>query len=252
MSADWALLAGCPTGLDPQPGAAFDPARSGTCDVVGTPVVGTARGERDRMLAEVPCGGYDPVMTTTDHLPYTGDPDADRLLVTEPMALLIGFVLDQQVPLQKAFFGPHELKRRIGTVDARTIAAMDPERLDAVFRERPALHRFPGNMARRTQELAAVIAERYGGDAARVWTEAKDARDLHQRLLALPGIGPMKAGTLVAILGKRLGVAPSGWEAFAPRHMTLGDVDSQEALARYQAGKRAFKAAQRAAAGDKS
>jgi uncharacterized HhH-GPD family protein len=189
---------------------------------------------------------------TIDHLPYTGDAEADRLLVSDPMALLIGFVLDQQVPLQKAFSGPLELKRRIGTLDARTIATMNPERLDEVFRERPALHRFPGNMARRTQELAAVVAERYGGDAARIWTEATDAGDLNQRLLALPGIGPMKAGTLMAILGKRLGIAPAGWEALAPRHMTLGDVDSPEALARYQAGKRAFKAAQRGAAVEKN
>jgi uncharacterized HhH-GPD family protein len=185
-------------------------------------------------------------MTTTDQLPYTGDAESDRLLVSDPLALLIGFVLDQQVPLQKAFSGPLELSRRIGGLDARTIAAMEPDRLDAIFRERPALHRFPGNMARRTQELVTAIVERYDGDAARIWTEAKDGRDLHERLLALPGIGPMKAGTLVAILGKQLGVAPAGWEAFAPHHMTLGDVDSAEKLAMYQAGKRAWKAEQRA------
>ena len=123
---------------------------------------------------------------------------------------------------------------------------MEPERLDEVFRERPALHRFPGNMARRTQELAAAIVERHDGDAARIWTEATSARDLHERLLALPGIGPMKAVTLVAILGRQLGVAPAGWEEFAPDHMTLGDVDSAEKLATYQAGKRAWKAEQRA------
>jgi uncharacterized HhH-GPD family protein len=185
-------------------------------------------------------------MTTTDRLPFTGDDEADRLLVSDPLALLIGFVLDQQVPLQKAFSGPLELRRRIGPLDARTIASMEPDRLDEVFRERPALHRFPGNMARRTQELCAAIAERYDGDAARIWTEATDGRDLHERLLALPGIGPMKAGTLVAILGKQLGVAPAGWEAYAPGHMTLGDVDSAEKLASYQAGKRAMKAEQRA------
>jgi uncharacterized HhH-GPD family protein len=184
--------------------------------------------------------------TTTDSLHFTGDPEADRLLVEDPLALLIGFVLDQQVPLQKAFSGPLELRRRIGALDAAMIAAMDPDRLDAVFRERPALHRFPGNMARRTRELVTFIVERYGGDAGRVWTEARDGADLHARLLELPGIGPMKAGTLVAILGKRLGVAPAGWEAFAPKHMTLGDVDSAEALQTYQTGKRAFKAEQRA------
>jgi uncharacterized HhH-GPD family protein len=187
-------------------------------------------------------------MTTTELLPFTGDDEADRLLVSDPLALLIGFVLDQQVPLQKAFSGPLELRRRIGSLDARTIATMDPERLDEVFRERPALHRFPGNMARRTQELCAAIVDRYDGDAGRIWTEAADGRELHERLLALPGIGPMKAGTLVAILGKRLGVTPAGWEAFAPSHMTLGDVDTAERLATYQAGKRAKKAEMRAQA----
>jgi uncharacterized HhH-GPD family protein len=187
-----------------------------------------------------------PATPSTDRLPFTGDDEADRLLVSDPLALLIGFVLDQQVPLQKAFSGPLELRRRIGALDAATIAAMEPDRLDAAFRERPALHRFPGNMARRTQELCAAIAERYDGDARRVWADATDGKDLHERLLALPGIGPMKAGTLVAILGKQLKVAPSGWEAFAPKHMTLGDVDSREALATYQAGKRAYKAELRA------
>ena len=162
------------------------------------------------------------------------------------MALLVGFVLDQQVPLQKAFSGPLELRRRIGAIDARTIATMEPDRLDAAFRERPALHRFPGNMARRTRELAEYVVEHYDGDAGRIWGEASDGADLHARLLALPGIGPMKAGTLVAILGKQLGIAPAGWEAFAPMHMTLGDVDSAEKLATYQAGKRAYKAEQRA------
>jgi uncharacterized HhH-GPD family protein len=187
--------------------------------------------------------------STAELLPFTGDPAADRLLVEDPLALLIGFVLDQQVTLQKAFSGPLELSHRIGGLDARRIATMDPERLDAAFRERPALHRFPGNMARRTQELAAYVVERYDGDASRIWREAKDGADLNARLLDLPGFGPMKAGTLVAILGKRLHVAPPGWEAYAPDHMTLGDVDSAESLHRYQEGKRAKKAQQRAAAG---
>ena len=183
---------------------------------------------------------------TADRLPFTGDADADRLLVDDPLALFVGFVLDQQVPLQKAFSGPLELKRRLGRLDAEEIATMDADRLDAVFRERPALHRFPGNMAKRTQELCAAIVRDYGGDASRVWTEATDGKDLHDRLIGLPGIGPMKAGTLVAILGKQLGVRPSGWETYAPEHMTLGDVDSAESLAAYQAGKRAYKAEQRA------
>jgi uncharacterized HhH-GPD family protein len=182
-----------------------------------------------------------------DRLPYTGDEEADRLLAREPLALLIGFVLDQQVPVQKAFIGPLELKRRIGALDAAAIAAMPPDKLHEAFARRPALHRFPGNMARRTQELCATLADDYGGDAARVWTEATSGEDLERRLLGLPGIGDMKAKTLIAVLGKRFGVRPPGWEDVAPRHQTLGDVDSPEALAEYQAAKRARKAELRAA-----
>jgi uncharacterized HhH-GPD family protein len=181
-------------------------------------------------------------------LPFTGNDEADRLLEEEPLALLIGFELDQQVTLQKAFIGPYELRERIGTLDAGKIAAMDPALLDEAFRTRPALHRFPGNMAHRVQELCLVIVRDYGGDAGRVWREAKTGRDLEQRLLGLPGIGEMKAKTLIAILGKRFGVKPPGWEDVAPRHPTLGDVDSAATLAEYQAGKRAKKAAMRAAA----
>lgn len=188
--------------------------------------------------------------TPTDRLPFSGDAAADRLLVSDPLALLIGFVLDQQVPLQKAFSGPLELSRRIGGLDAGRIAAMEPEALDAVFRERPALHRFPGNMAKRTRQLAAYLVTRYDGDASRIWREAADGADLHARLLDLPGFGPMKAETLIAILGKRLGIAPAGWEAFVPDHLTLADVDGPEALRRYQDWKRGMKAEARAATGD--
>lgn len=181
-----------------------------------------------------------------DHLPFTGNADADALLARDPLALLIGFALDQQVTVQKAFSGPYELRRRIGGLDAGAIATMDPEALDVAFRTPPALHRFPGNMAGRVRELCAAIAERYGGDASRVWTGARDARDLHARLIALPGIGEMKAGTIVALLGNRYGIKPAGWDEVRPTHPTLGDVDSPEALAEYQAGKRARKAALRA------
>ena len=183
-------------------------------------------------------------------LPFTGDDDADRLIASDPLALLIGFELDQQVQLQKAFSGPLELERRIGRLDAEKIASMDPETLDEVFRRRPALHRFPGNMARRVQDLARVIARDYGNDAGRVWTEAKDGKDLEQRLLGLPGIGEMKARTLIGVLGRRFGIRPHGWEAFAPTHMSLADVDSPESLATYQAGKRAHKAAMRDGSGE--
>jgi uncharacterized HhH-GPD family protein len=179
-------------------------------------------------------------------LPFTGNPEADRLLEADPLALLIGFALDQQVTVQKAFSGPWELRSRLGHLDARRIAETDPAVLDQVFRERPALHRFPGSMAGKVQALAAAIAERYDGDASRIWREAKDGRDLQSRLLALPGIGEMKARTLTAILGKRLGVRLPGLDDVMPTHPTLGDVDSPEALAKYQAGKRAHKAELRA------
>ena len=186
---------------------------------------------------------------TIDRLPFTGDDEADRLLVEEPLALLIGFALDQQVTVQKAFSGPAELKRRLGHLDAARIAATDPATLDAAFRERPALHRFPGSMAGKVQQLTAAIASDYDNDASRIWTEAKDGRDLEARLLGLPGIGEMKARSLIAILGKRLGVELPGMDGVMPKHPTLGDVDSAEALANYQAGKRALKAAARAAKG---
>ena len=191
---------------------------------------------------------YDDPMTAPASLPFTGDPDADRLIATDPLALLIGFALDQQVTVQKAFTGPLDMKRRIGHLDAAKIAAMPPDELDAVFRERPAIHRFPGSMAGKVQALCAAIASDYGNDAARVWTEATDGHDLERRLLGLPGIGEMKAKSLIAVLGNRFGVRPPGYEDVAPTWPTLGDVDSAESLASYQAGKRAHQAEMRAAA----
>jgi uncharacterized HhH-GPD family protein len=188
-------------------------------------------------------------MTTPTSLPFTGDAAADRLLVEEPLALLIGFALDQQITVQKAFSGPADLKRRLGHLDAARIAAMDPADLDAAFRERPAIHRFPGSMAGKVQALCAAIARDYGNDAARVWTEAPDGAALEARLLGLPGIGEMKAKSIIAVLGKRFGIRPPGYDRVAPAWPTLGDVDSPEALAAYQAGKRAHKAALRAGGG---
>ena len=186
---------------------------------------------------------------TTDRLFFTGDDEADRLLVSSPLALLIGFALDQQVTVQKAFSGPAELQRRVGHLDAARIAAMEPEALATVFRTPPALHRFPGSMAGKVQALCAAIAADYGNDAAAVWTTAADGPELKRRLLALPGIGAMKADGIIAILARRLGVELPAMEAVLPDHPTLGDVDSPEALADYQAGKRARKAAARAAQG---
>jgi uncharacterized HhH-GPD family protein len=182
-----------------------------------------------------------------DALHFTGDPEADRFLAEDPLALLVGFALDQQVNVQKAFSGPLELRRRLGSFEAGRIAATDPAELEEVFKAKPAIHRFPGAMAKRVQDLCAAIDSDYDGRAERVWTEAETGADLKKRLLALPGIGEMKAKTLIAVLAKRLGVTPPGWEEVAPQHMTLGDVDSDEALADYQAKKRAHKAAMRAA-----
>ena len=189
------------------------------------------------------------MIPTTDRLPFTGDDEADRLLVAQPLALLIGFALDQQVTVQKAFSGPAEIARRLGHLDAARIAEMDPSALEAVFRERPAIHRFPGAMAGKVQALCAAVAADHGNDASRVWRDAMDGPDLRRRLLALPGIGEMKAAALIAVLGRRLGLTLPGLDGVMPAHPTLGDVDSPEALAAYQAGKRAMKAEARAAEG---
>ena len=182
----------------------------------------------------------------TARLPFTGNEDADELVSSDALALLIGFALDQQVTVQKAFSGPLEIRTRLGHLDAKQLAAADPAELDRVFRERPAIHRFPGSMAGKVQALAAAIAERYDGDASRIWREAADGKDLQRRLLELPGIGEMKARTILAVLAKRLGVSVPGMSDVMPAHPTLGDVDSPEALASYQAGKRAYKASMRA------
>jgi uncharacterized HhH-GPD family protein len=184
--------------------------------------------------------------TPVDRLHFTGDDESDRLLATNPLALLIGFALDQQITVQKAFSGPAEIRRRLGHLDASRMAAMDPEELAAVFRQRPAIHRFPGAMAKRVQALCAFIAREYAGDAARVWTEARDGRDLKARLMALPSFGDMKVRSMLAVLANRFGVRPSGIEEVLPQHPTLGDVDSPEALESYQAKKRAYKAQMRA------
>ncbi len=184
--------------------------------------------------------------TRLDRLPYTGNDAADRLLVEEPLALLIGLALDQQVSLQKAFSGPWDLRERLGHLDAARIAGMDPAELDEVFRRRPALHRFPGSMAGKVQALCAAIRDVYGNDAARIWTEASDGRDLERRIGELPGFGPMKVRTLLAILHKRFGVDLPGIAEVLPDHPTLGDADTPEALARYQEMKRAYKAELRA------
>ena len=174
---------------------------------------------------------------------FTDSDKANRLIATEPLALLIGFALDQQVTVPTAFSGPLKLTERIGALDATTIAAMDPAELEMVFRERPAIHRFPGSMARRVQELCAVIADEYGGNAERAWTEAADGADLKKRIGALPGFGAMKITGLGSVLALQFGVEAA--RELVPEHPCLGKIDSPEALAEYQAAKRAYKSARR-------
>ena len=174
-------------------------------------------------------------------LHFTGNDEADELIAQDPLALLIGFVLDQQVPLQKAFSGPLELKRRLGSLDAEEIAGADAGELERIFREKPALHRYPGNMARRVQELCRAVVSEYDGRAERIWEDASDGDDLRRRLAALPGFGEMKVKALGAVLAKRFGVEAA--EPLVPHHPTLGDVDSVQALERYQEAKRAHKRA---------
>jgi uncharacterized HhH-GPD family protein len=179
-------------------------------------------------------------------LPYTDDDAANLLNEKEPLALLIGLLLDQQIKIEQAFLGPLLLQERLGDLDAAMIADMDEADLIGAFREKPALHRFPANMAKRTQALCGHIAAEYGNQAERVWTEASDAADLEARLLGIPGFGAGKVGTMIAILGKRLGAAPAGWEQAVPDHMTLADVDSFDDIAVYREHKRAMKAAGKA------
>jgi uncharacterized HhH-GPD family protein len=176
----------------------------------------------------------------------TGDPDADRLLAEDPLALLIGMMLDQQVPMEWAFKAPHTLKERLGGLHAAAIAAMPPDDVEAAFRAKPALHRFPTSMAKRTQALCRVIVDEYGGDAARVWQDAATGDELLARLQALPGFGAEKSKIFVALLAKRLGVTPAGWETAAapfsdatPR--SVADIDSPETLAEVRDWKRSQK-----------
>jgi uncharacterized HhH-GPD family protein len=186
------------------------------------------------------------VATTTIKTPFTGDEEADRLLSSDGFALLVGMLLDQQVPMEWAFRGPLELQRRLGKLDPTSIAAMDPADVVATFVAKPALHRYPASMAKRVHELAAAITADYGGRAENIWQGATDAKDLSTRLRALPGYGPQKAKIFLAILGKRLGVAPPGWEQLAeaygqPGHRSIADVDGPGAVDKVRAYKQEMK-----------
>ncbi len=179
--------------------------------------------------------------------PVTGDDEADQLLVEEPLALVLGMLLDQQVPMEWAFKGPATLKRRLGALDAAAMAEMTPDAIDEVFREKPAVHRFPSAMAKRAHSLCQQIVDQYDGDAANIWRGVKDPAVLFERIRALPGYGDEKAKIFLAILGKRMGSAPAGWERFAgpfgdttPR--SVADIDSPEAFTRVRAWKKEQKA----------
>jgi uncharacterized HhH-GPD family protein len=188
-------------------------------------------------------------------LTLTSDPDADRLLSDNAFALLVGMLLDQQIAMEQAFVGPHRLAERLGgTLDAATVAATDPEELEARFREKPALHRYPGSMAKRVHALAADLVERYDGDAAAVWRDVDDGRELKRRLADLPGFGDQKARIFVALLGKQCGVTPDGWREAAgdygqEGYRSIADVTSPDTLAQVRAWKQARKAEAKAARG---
>lgn len=197
---------------------------------------------------------YTPPMPRTS-LYLSGDPGADALLTKTPLALVIGLVLDQQIPLEWAFRGPFELSERLGTpLDPAAIATMDPDALAALFSARPALHRYPGSMAGRVQALCRVVVDEYGGDAATIWTTARDGRDLLARLKKLPGFGDQKARIFLALLGKQLGVSTTGWEAasepFGERgsHLSVADIVDPASLAKVREHKQAMKAAKKAKA----
>jgi uncharacterized HhH-GPD family protein len=183
-------------------------------------------------------------MPGTDRLPFTADSDANRLLAEDPLALLIGMLLDQQFPMERAFLSPLLLRERLGgRLDPGAIAAMDDEDLTEVFRGPPALHRFPGSMAKRTRALCETVMREYGGEASAVWTGAADGRDLLDRLESLPGFGKAKARVFVGVVGKRLGAGPEGWESVAADWPSVADVDSFEKVEELRREKRATKAA---------
>jgi uncharacterized HhH-GPD family protein len=189
-----------------------------------------------------------------DQLHLSGDPEADQLLTEDPFALLIGMVLDQQIPLERAFSAPRDLRRRLGgELSPDSIAAMGPDELAAVFAERPALHRFPASNAERVQQLARTVVGQYAGDASRIWGEAQTGAELLKRVRALPGFGEQKAKIFIALLGKQLGVRPPGWrEASRPfgepgTYFSVADITSPESLAKVRAHKAQMKAAAKAA-----
>lgn len=188
-------------------------------------------------------------------LRLTGDAEADQLLAEDPFALVVGMLLDQQIPMEVAFAGPRKIADRLGGIDAPLIADCDPERFAALFAETPAVHRFPGSMAKRVQDLAREIVDGYGGDAAGLWTHGDpDGPEVLRRLKALPGFGEQKAKIFLALLGKQYGVTPRNWRAAAGdygkagTHMSIADVVDKGSLEQVRAYKKKMKAAAKAKA----
>lgn len=184
-----------------------------------------------------------------ESLPWTNNPDADRLLAEDSLALLIGMLLDQQFPMERAFFGPYLLRERLGgPLDAGEIADWDPEEFAIIFRGPPAIHRYPASMAKRTQALCRTLVDEYDGAAERLWNEAGDGRELYKRLKSLPGFGEMKSRVFVGVLGKRMGVQPPGWEEQAAQRPSIADVARWEDVAELRQMKREMKKAAQAKA----
>lgn len=186
----------------------------------------------------------------TSDLYVTGVAAADRLLRRDGTALLIGMLLDQQVPMEWAFAGPHTLTQRLGHLDPRRIAATNPEKFVALCCQKPAIHRFPAAMAKRIHELCAIIADEYDNDGANIWKGVDDARELYARLRKLPGFGDEKARIFIALLAKRFDITPAGWERVAKpfgdhRMRTVADIDSAEALLKVRRFKQLEKARDR-------
>jgi uncharacterized HhH-GPD family protein len=182
-------------------------------------------------------------MAAQASLYFTNDGDANRLLAESPLALLIGLALYQQVPIEKAFVGPYVLQSRLGgQLDPATIAAMDPEALEAIFKETPAIHRFPGSMAKRVQGLCAYLIEEYEGDPRRIWEEAEDTAATIKRIKKLPGFGDYKATVTFTVLARRFGVQPDGWEGALANFPTVADIDGPDQLDDFKARKKAWKA----------
>lgn len=182
----------------------------------------------------------------SDSLPYTDDPSINAFLADDPFALLVGIVLYQQVPIETAFAGPSRINDRLGDLDPKTIAEMDPESLEAAFKEKPAVHRFPGNMAKRVQAVAAFVASEYDGDTSAIWADVDNADELIRRLTSMPGFGDYKARIYLAVLAQRFDVKPQGWEQHLPDWPNISEIESPEDRSDLRERKKAWKAAQKA------